>query len=189
MTSTKQLLKPTLFTTIGGSGSSKSHFTSLLAKEIQVVRLNNDAMRSAPFDEPTLLENLHNYRLVYGAMDYAAKASLKAGASVIYDANVNQRVYRHKNAELAANEGADAIVLWIKTPFEVRGERVTNRDVTDEQSRFGEDTVRKHLNQLEEPDDTEKVIIIDGTANAEEQIKQFWQQYLSLQEVRSLYVS
>lgn len=164
-------MRLTLFTTIGGPGSGKSFFTNKLAKEIQVVRLNNDAMRSALFDDPMLPENMHNYRTIYGAMDYATRASLQAGVSVIYDANVNQRALRKKNADLAAESGANAITLWIKTPLDVCMQRVTSRDITDEQFRVGEETVRKHFDQLEEPDNNERVIVIDGTVTPDGQLR------------------
>jgi len=175
-------MKPILFTTIGGPGSGKSYFTSNLTQSIPMVRLNNDAMRTALFDEPMLPENMHNYRTIYGAMDYATRASLQAGMSVIYDANVNQRELREKNVQIAAETGADAITLWVKTPFDVCVQRVTSRNITDEQFRVGSETVKKHFDSLEEPDDTERVIIIDGTATPDEQIQQFRSQLSQLQD-------
>lgn len=86
----------TLYTMLGYPGSGKSHFAKLLAAEFGAVWLSNDGMRSSIFDEPTKPENLHNYRVVYGAMDYAAQQALQAGVSVIYDANVNHVQERQK---------------------------------------------------------------------------------------------
>lgn len=169
-------MRKTLFTTIGGPGSGKSHFTKLLAEQMHFMRLNNDALRGALFDEPTAPENMNNYKVIYGAMDYAARSGLRAGVSVIYDANVNQRALREKNIRIASDENADAIVLWVKTPYEVCVNRVTNREVTDEQFRRSEQTVKKHFDLLEEPDDKERVIIVDGTMAADEQLRQFHEQ-------------
>lgn len=174
-------MKKTLFTTIGGPGSGKSHFTKLLARETGMMRLNNDAVRSALFDDPTNRDNMKNYRLIYGAMDYATRAGLRSGVSVIYDANVNQRDLREKNAGIASEEGADAITLWVKTPHDVCVNRVANREVTDEQFRGDERTVRRHLELLEEPIGTERVIIVDGTASENQQLEQFNEQLASLQ--------
>lgn len=173
-------MRKTLFTTIGGPGSGKSHFTKLLAEQMHFMRLNNDALRGALFDEPTAPENMNNYKVIYGAMDYAARSGLRAGVSVIYDANVNQRSLRDKNARIASDEGADAIVLWIKTPYEVCVNRVTSREVTDEQFRRDEQTVKKHFDLLEEPDEEERFIIVDGTTTADEQLKQFHEQLSAL---------
>lgn len=169
-------MKTTLFTMLGYPGSGKSYFARQLAEKIKTVRLNNDGMRSSIFENPTEHVNLHNYSVVYGAIDYAAHEILRAGYSVIYDANVNHVSERNKNAQIAAEHGADAIVVWVKTSPEQAMQRVGTRDETADQFRVTEETVAKHMQMLEEPAEDEKYVVIDGSLPFEEQYDSFEQQ-------------
>lgn len=166
-------MSATLFTMLGFPGSGKSHFAKQLATEISAVWLNNDGLRSSIFDDPTKPENLHNYKVVYGAMDYATNQALAAGYSVVYDANVNHTEERKKNAKIAETHDASAVTIWVKTPFKEAVRRAGSREVTAEQFRTNQETINKHISLLEEPGADEKYIIIDGTASFREQLADF----------------
>jgi len=171
----------TLFTMLGLPGSGKSHFARQLAAEVQAVWLNNDGVRSSAFHDPIKPENLHNYKVVYGAMDYATHQILASGHSVVYDANVNHLQERKKNAKIAHALDANAVTVWVKTPLAVAVERVQSREVTAEQFRLTEETIDKHIARFEEPTADEKCIIIDGTLPFDQQLLEFKSQ---LEELR-----
>ncbi|MFA5003701.1 MAG: ATP-binding protein [Candidatus Saccharimonadales bacterium] len=165
---------------IGYPGSGKSHFARELANETGAKWLNNDRVRSSLFDDPMDPANLHNYPVIYDAMDDATRQALAAGHDVVYDANVNHRAERMKNAELAKVAGARAVTVWVQTPVEKAVERVGSRGATAEQFRLSEESVLKHIARLEEPAADEACIIIDGTASWEEQLATFRTQFEQL---------
>ncbi len=174
-------MKTTLFTMLGYPGSGKSHFAKQLAIEIHATWLNNDGMRSSIFEQPTATDNLHNYAVVYGAMDYATNQALLAGMSVIYDANVNHAAEREKNANIAKAHNADAITIWVKTSIAEAKERVVRREATDVQFKLDPESVDKHVARVEEPTDEEKCIVIDGVADFADQLASFRSQLKELQ--------
>lgn len=163
----------TLFTMLGYPGSGKSYFAKHLAEKIGAVRLNNDAMRSSIFENPIERKNIHNYSVVYGAIDYATHEILEAGYSVIYDANVNHINERKKNSEIADSHGALAVTVWVKTSVEEAVRRVGDREVTAYQFRLTEETVNKHIGILEEPTKEENCVVIDGSLPFDEQYESF----------------
>lgn len=175
-------MKTTLFTMLGYPGSGKSYFARNLAKKIGAVRLNNDGMRSNIFENPTEDKNIHNYSVIYGAIDYAVHEILEAGYSVIYDANVNHAHERKKNAKIAASHNAEAIIVWVKTPVKEAIRRVGGRQVTSDQFRLTEETVNKHITILEEPTNDEKYIVIDGSLTFDKQYESFTTQLSTMIE-------
>jgi predicted kinase len=90
-------------------------------------------MRNSRFEDAQDPKNMHNYPVIYGAIDYAIGQILEAWYSAIYDANVNHKKEREKNAKIAAIYGADAITIWVKLPVELAVQRAASRKATSEQ--------------------------------------------------------
>jgi predicted kinase len=161
---------------LGHPGSGKSYFTRQLAPQLGAVRFNGDHMRTAMFKDPRLAMREDNPK-VFGAIEYAVAEVLRAGHSVVYDAQHNKRVDRKRLEELAAEFGAEPVIVWIKTPKEIALQRGINREEQPDQRRKTADEMRESIDffvaALEEPDATERVITLDGTLSFEQQYEAF----------------
>ena len=157
-------------TTMGYAGAGKSHFAKQLAVKLNAVRLNSDSMRNSVFEVPNEVNSKDGNRIVFGAIDYAAKEVLKAGYSVVYDAKCNRISERKKNASIAQDNDATHITVWVQTPHDTAIARTESRDITLDQGRLtSEDREKRNSDYLEEPETDEMAAIIDGTKTFEEQ--------------------
>lgn len=113
----KSLLVVFLVVFLGFPDSGKTYFAKQLAKKLNAVTLNTDALRLSMFGS---LETIDKFRVndktrlysdVFGAMDYAARQTLLAGHSVIYDAQQTKRKDRHGIEKIAHESGAVPILV------------------------------------------------------------------------------
>jgi predicted kinase len=61
--------------------------------------------------------------MVYGEMNRRAGAHLRAGRHVLYDASTNTYAQRAQLLQLAAQNGGEAIGIWIRVPLELAKKR------------------------------------------------------------------
>lgn len=167
---------------LGFVGSGKSYVSRWLVPHVNAVYLRVDELRLAMFGaDRSELYTPENKALVNGASRYAMMQIIKSGqANVVHDANHNSAKMRQNIAYLVEQEGAKAVVVWVKTPVEVAKERAVIRTVTEGHELFEENLVEKMAKRLEEPRPNEVVIVIDGQASAEEQKKQFDTQFAAI---------
>lgn len=168
-----------VFIMLGYLGSGKSYVSRWLAPHIGAVYLRADELRLAMFgpDRPELYTP-ENKALVNNASLYAMKQILKSGqAHIIHDANHNTANVRHKVANEITKNGGTAVVIWVQTPLELAKERTELRKVTEGHELFESNLVEKMAKRLEEPDEHERVITLDGQATALEQQKSFDRQW------------
>ncbi len=173
---------------VGVPGSGKTTFARQLARKINGVTINSDAMRLSMWGSKEAVQRTHSSprerangnRLTFGAMDYAAAQILKAGHSVIYDANANNYAERNKMAHIAVENGGVGIVVRINTPHDVAIRRGLEREEAADQPRFvaekAEDVVKRFAQAIEEPDEREQVVIISGEDSFERQYQDFCEQ-------------
>jgi predicted kinase len=175
--------KQILIMMLGHPGSGKSYFTRQLAPTLDAVRFNGDHMRVGMFKDPRLATREDNPK-VFGAIEYAVEEVLRAGHSVVYDAQHNQRIHRKRLEELAAKHGAESVVVWVKAPMEVALKRGVEREELPDQRRKTEEQMRASIeffmDALEAPEPDERLIEIDGTIPFEEQLKSFNDQLAAL---------
>jgi len=179
--------KQLLLLMLGFPGSGKSYFAERLAREMSALHLNSDAMRLAIFGSRDETDRIYHsdYRPVlntytFGAMNYVAQSVLKAGSSVVYDANNNTRQERLEIIKSLNNSNVQVIVVWVQTSVDVAVRRsVKRRESTTQRQLSAEDAsvyIEKIASQIEEPGDEEKVIKIDGVIGFEGQYRQFREQ-------------
>lgn len=163
---------PTLFFTLGYPGSGKTQFSMQFAKEHNLFHLNSDRLRLEMFDNPTYTPSEH--KAVFRVMDYIAGELLEKGLSVMYDANNSRRIHRKTKYALAREHNAKAILLWFKVPLKVALGRIGARGDGDEKYfRNITPEVLQHLkDELEEPQDDEPYVVIDGTAPYADQLRE-----------------
>lgn len=177
--------KKYVFMMLGYLGSGKSYVSRWLAPHIGAVHLRVDDLRLAMFgvDRPELYTP-ENKALVNNASQYAMQQILKSGqAHVVHDANHNARSVRRDVAKKVAEHGGIAVVIWVQTPLEMAKERTVIRRETEGHELFEPNLVEKMAKRLEEPDQYELVITIDGQASASEQQKSFDEQWTAIKSV------
>ena len=114
--------------------------------------------------------------VVFGAMDYVCDTLLRAGSSIIYDANTNRHDHRHARAAKAAEYGARTILITINTPVEIAREREKTRELPPRYDRSTPEHFQEIVDTAESPDADETVITIDGLVPFEQQYQSFCDQ-------------
>jgi len=163
-----------LVTMMGYPGAGKTHFAKQLAEKIDAVVLSSESLRNVLFPDRTEQTTPEGNVIIFGIMDYAVSQILDTGISVIYDTKTNRRKERQKNARIARNHGAIPITVWIQTDKTLTFERTETREVRLDQIRLTrEERVERNSDYLEEPEDSELCIIIDGTKPFSDQFESF----------------
>ena len=175
--------KPLLIVFLGFPGSGKTYFARQLAEKLRAVTLNSDAMRLAMFgsleriDEIRRIDNARLYVDVFGAMNYAARQALKAGHSVVYDAQQTKRENRRGIEQLAQESGAIPVLIWIKTSREVALKRGQERDARDDSQQYDAEKMAYLIDRFDSandmPEADENVVEINGEVPFEEQYHTF----------------
>ena len=175
--------KPLLVVFLGFPGSGKTYFATRLASKIHAVTLNSDALRMSMFGSSENIETIRksdNQRLyvdVFGAMDYTAKQILRAGHSVIYDAQQTKRENRKNIENLAKEADALPVLVWIKTNPDVALLRGQEREARDDSHQYDKEKMRYLIDRFESvtdlPEQGENTIKISGELSFGEQYAVF----------------
>lgn len=181
----KQTPQPLLVVFLGFPGSGKTYFATRLAEKLKAVTLNSDALRISMFGSLEAIEHIRQtqrprlYDDVFGAMDYATKQVLRAGHSVVYDAQQTKRRDRKHIEKVAAAVGAIPILVWIKTSPEVALRRGQERKAREDSHQYTEEKMKMLVGRFDKvtdlPEADENVIEINGELPFQEQYVAFEQ--------------
>lgn len=163
------------FILFGYPGSGKSYVAEWLAPHFHAVHLRSDDLRVTMFggDRPDLHSG-ENKSLVNNAFEYAYGQILQAkSSSIVMDANYNQRRLRQRIAVKARRYGAEPIVVWVKTPENVAEARIKSRAESGGHVIFDPHIIENMKKRMDVPDESERVIELDGLLTAEEQQASF----------------
>lgn len=163
--------KPTLHLLMGLPGSGKT----TLAKQIQnisgAVRLSSDEHRLLIFPEPKFTQKEHDN--LYAMIDHNVEHLLKGGHDVIYDANLNRKVHRNEKYRLAKKHGADVVLWWVQAEEDLakkrRVEEQNHKLLPDDET--AEELFHRISDLIEEPEEDEKHITVDGTKVTKEYVQ------------------
>lgn len=175
--------KPFIIVFLGFPGSGKTHFARQLAERIHAVTLNSDAMRISMFGSLEKIEQIRSrdrmrlYTDVFGAMDYAARQVLRAGHSVIYDAQQSKRENRRGIEKIAEECGAIPVLVWMKTSKETALRRGEEREARDDSHQYSHEKMEYLIDRFDSvtdlPDEDENAVEISGEVAFEEQYAAF----------------
>lgn len=178
--------KPLLVVFLGFPGSGKTYFSKNLAKELQAVTFNTDALRLSMFGsleaigEIRLKERSRLYDDVFGAMNYATRQTLSAGYTVIYDAQMTKREDRTRIETLAQTSNAIPLLVWVKTSRETALKRGQEREAGDDSNQYSAEKMAYLIDRFDDvtdlPGSDENVIEINGEVPFEEQYASFQSQ-------------
>lgn len=155
--------KPTLFLFIGYPGAGKTTIAQALQRATGAVHIWADDERHKLFSSPT--HSHDESTALYEQLNQRAEDLLKAGESVIFDTNFNYRNDRQKLREIAADQGAETIIIWVTTPRDIAKNRAVHGDLARNgyEVLMNEQQFEDIVCKLEPPDESEKVIKIDGS--------------------------
>ncbi|HKR81970.1 MAG TPA: ATP-binding protein [Candidatus Saccharimonadales bacterium] len=152
-----------LYLMLGYPGAGKTTTAKMIAEQTGAVRLSSDELRFMMFEQPHFTNDEHN--TVYRTLDYLTELLLNHGVSVIYDANLNRFQHRQEKYAICERVGAEAVLLWLKTPRDLAKERALHED----RSHFApkDETLESMFERITEvfepPTETEHPIVLDGT--------------------------
>ena len=114
--------RPVLVLPVGLPGSGKSTFCRRLARECGLVVLESDALRRLLFEKPR--HSKRESSALFAALHEAARVLLRAGASVIIDATSLQESDRRPVYALAADTGAQLLLLHFSAAEAIIADRL-----------------------------------------------------------------
>ena len=157
---------------LGFPGSGKTYFSKHLAKELNAITLNTDALRIAMFGSLDAVDKIRSenrsrvYDDVFGAMNYVTTQALSAGYSVIYDAQMTKRIDRIRIENLANEVGALPLLVWIKTSQKIALRRGQDREPGADSNQYTAQKITYLIDRFDEitdlPEGNENLINIDG---------------------------
>jgi predicted kinase len=165
-------MKPTLYLFVGYPGAGKTTVARIITQLTGGVHLWADFERHVMFDEVT--HSHEESKVLYSHLNRTANELLEQGRSVIFDTNFNFRSDRDRLRDIAAKHGADTVVIWVTTDRELAQKRATEESADQETRIWGNMPKRdfdRLSDNLQQPDDDEAVVRIDGSQADEASIK------------------
>ncbi len=155
--------QPALYLLFGYPGAGKTTVAKAIEKLTDAVRLSSDEIRFSHYNQPTFSQQEHDE--LYSFLNTETKRLLSKGTSVIYDANLNRFQHRQEKYDIAIATGAKAVLLWVQTPKHLAKQRAMHEDrlrFATHNENLG-DMFDRISGVIEQPTDTERPIILDGT--------------------------
>ena len=164
--------QPTLYMMFGYPGAGKTTAADVIKKLTGAEHLSSDQLRSELFPESTFSQAEHDE--LYRTLDKKTEELLKAGKSVIYDANLNRHQHRQDKYDICRRLGVKSLLLWVQTPRTMAKQRAGHHS---RQHLWPADETPDQLfdriaEVIEEPNQaTEPFIVIDGTKVTEDYVR------------------
>lgn len=157
------MVKPQLFLFVGYPGAGKTTAARVLEETTGATHLWADNVRWKMFKQPN--HSTTESRELYEHLNDRTAELLRSGKSVIFDTNFNFRADRDYLRHIAAENGAETVLIWLTTPLALAHDRAAHSDTT----RNGYTINMTHVmfenivSKLEEPSDDENPTKYDGT--------------------------
>jgi predicted kinase len=157
------MARPTLYLFIGYPGAGKTTAAKLIEEHTGAVHIWTDQERQKRFGKAT--HSAAESEQLYKDLNDHTDHLLASGCSVIFDTNFNFRKDRAYLRSIADKYGANLVTIWLSTDLATAMKRAIHDDHRHRNGYhqvMSESTFNNIANRLEIPDDSEKVIKIDG---------------------------
>lgn len=154
--------KPFIILLYGFPGAGKTTFAQLLAAEMNVAHLQQDRLSHELYgknDETTDGD-------ARGMLNYMMREFMRAGVSVVYDADVHTIAERRKLRDEARKLKAIPMLVWLQVDPEtafMRGAKRDRRKTEDHYVKeYTPDEYKKILQRMQNPEEREDYVVISG---------------------------
>lgn len=158
------LSKPALIILYGLPGAGKTYFARQFCEEVQAAHLQGDRIRFELFDQPRY--DRQEDGVVNHLMTYMAEEFLRAGISVVLDANARRLNQRRELRDLARRSKAQNTLIWFQIDTESAFIRIAKRDRRRSDDRYSAPMDRSTFNtftgHMQNPATTEEYTVISG---------------------------
>jgi predicted kinase len=158
------LTKPVLICLYGFPGSGKSYVSRNLNEVVQIAHVSGDRIRSELFENPRY--DAQENAIVTHLMNYMTHEFLSAGVSVVYDTNSLRIAQRRTLRELARNNKAEYLLIWLQIDPDSSFARTQDRDRRTIDDKFAqpqdEDSFNRTLSGMQNPQPGEDYLVISG---------------------------
>ncbi len=159
-----RLTKPILIVLYGFPGSGKTSFARQFCETINAAHINSERIRGELFEKPKY--DKAESAVVDHLTEYMMEEFLKAGVSVVYDANIIRAGQRRKLREVARKTRSEYMLVWFQIDIESAFTRVVKRDRRKADNRFARAFDRTgfdaHLSTMQHPVKEEDYIVLSG---------------------------
>lgn len=153
--------KPVLIMLYGYPGSGKTHFARQLSETLQAAHVHGDRIRGELFDKPQY--DTHENEIVNHLMIYMAEEFLKAGVSVIFDANSDRVSHRREMRNVARKIKAETLLVWLQIDSASAYARLGRRDKRKTDDKYSTpytlDTFEKYIQKMQNPKNEEYIVV------------------------------
>jgi predicted kinase len=148
----------------GFPGSGKTYFARQLAESLKGVHLQSDKVRNELFEDPRY--DKQETEIVSHLMLYMAEEFLRAGLSVVYDADCSRAKDRRDIREVAYSTKALPMLVWLQIDIESAFSRVVKRDKRKTDDKYAKPMDRTSfeelINKMQNPTQSEEYVVISG---------------------------
>lgn len=157
--------RKTLFILCGFPYAGKSYIAKQLIKETDATFISiDDIFHAHGFDwDLSNLPDTEGWEQIFAESYEKTKHALMDGKNVLYDSTNQTLASRDKLREVANSVGAEAKVVFIKTPVEVVWQRWEENQKNPTRSVVRKDLVQQTIDMFEEPAEDENVIVINNS--------------------------
>lgn len=161
---------------LGYPGAGKTTTAKAIAELTGAEHISSDIIRTEMFTQPTFSQEEHDK--LYAELDRRTEAALAEGKDVIYDANLNRLVHRQEKYDICKRTNAKSLLLWVKTPREIAKTRAVHdsRQHLWPKGEAPHDMFERIAKVIEEPDQHESFIEVDGTKVSPAYIAELFEQ-------------
>lgn len=158
-------MQPTLYLMLGYPGAGKTTVAKLISEITGATHLWADHERAKRFAHPTFTQDEND--TLYTSMNQEASQLLASGKSVVFDTAFNHFEDREKLRDIAKQNNAITLVIWVQTNRNLAEKRAIESDGNDPHRKLDHHMTHQDFHRLsdklEEPRSNEAVITIDGT--------------------------
>ena len=146
----------------GYPGAGKTSAAKIIHELTGAEHLSSDEIRLELFPKPTYTQEEHDS--VYATLNKKTEELLRAGKSVIYDANLNRYKHRLEKYDMCERTDAKPVLLWVQAPRELARDRAVMRGhhhLVPEDETF-ESMFERVTSVIEEPREDEPLYTVSG---------------------------
>lgn len=153
--------KPLLIMMYGYPGAGKTYFGRQLCENLQAAHLNGDRIRHELFEKPRYDQQENN--IVTHLMEYMAEEFLRAGVSVIFDADTNRLAQRRALRDIARKTSSQSLLIWLQIDIESAALRINRRDRRKSDDKYAAPVTKESFNQrvkaMQNPNNEDYMVI------------------------------